>query len=96
MSGVCLVFGLSGVYAAAEGNGLSRPQHPRWVLLRRLCSRLRAMWARRMANYLVPGRCRIKEDIFENRFLHAQELMRMGARIDIQGNAAVVEGINTA
>ena len=34
----------------------------------------------------------IKEDIFENRFMHVAELNRMGARIYTQGNKAVVNG----
>jgi len=35
----------------------------------------------------------IRETIFENRFMHAQELMRLGAAIDIEGNTAVVTGV---
>ena len=34
----------------------------------------------------------IKEDIFENRFMHVSELNRMGAKISTNGNKAVVEG----
>ena len=34
----------------------------------------------------------IKEDIFENRFMHVSELNRMGAQISINSNKAVVEG----
>jgi UDP-N-acetylglucosamine 1-carboxyvinyltransferase len=34
----------------------------------------------------------IKEDIFENRFMHVAELNRMGAKILIKGNKAIVEG----
>lgn len=34
----------------------------------------------------------IKETIFENRFMHASELIRMGAKIDISGNTATVHG----
>ena len=34
----------------------------------------------------------IKEDIFENRFMHAAELNRMGAHISLNGNRALVEG----
>ena len=37
----------------------------------------------------------IKEDIFENRFMHVAELNRMGARISINGNKAFVEGKTT-
>ena len=34
----------------------------------------------------------IKEDIFENRFMHVSELNRMGAKISIKGNKALIEG----
>jgi UDP-N-acetylglucosamine 1-carboxyvinyltransferase len=35
----------------------------------------------------------ITETIFENRFMHAQELDRMGADIRLEGNRAVVRGV---
>jgi UDP-N-acetylglucosamine 1-carboxyvinyltransferase len=35
----------------------------------------------------------LEERIFENRFMHAPELMRMGARIDVQGGVATVTGV---
>ena len=38
------------------------------------------------------GVSRISETIFENRFLHASEMMRMGANIVVEGNLAVVTG----
>ena len=34
----------------------------------------------------------IKEEIFENRFMHVAELNRMGAKIDIKGNKAIING----
>jgi UDP-N-acetylglucosamine 1-carboxyvinyltransferase len=34
----------------------------------------------------------VKETIFENRFMHAQELMRMGANIRLDGREAIVAG----
>ncbi len=40
----------------------------------------------------ASGTSRIKETIFENRFMHAPELSRMGADIRIEGNSAVVRG----
>jgi UDP-N-acetylglucosamine 1-carboxyvinyltransferase len=40
----------------------------------------------------AEGRSAITETIFENRFMHASEMQRMGARIQIEGNTAVVEG----
>jgi UDP-N-acetylglucosamine 1-carboxyvinyltransferase len=41
---------------------------------------------------ISEGTSHIKETIFENRFMHVPELMRMGARIDIHGDMAVVHG----
>jgi len=35
----------------------------------------------------------LEERIFENRFMHAPELMRMGAKIDVQGGTATVTGV---
>jgi len=42
---------------------------------------------------VAKGRSRIKENIFENRFHHAQELNRLGANITVRGNVAYVEGV---
>ncbi|HXG68317.1 MAG TPA: UDP-N-acetylglucosamine 1-carboxyvinyltransferase [Blastocatellia bacterium] len=41
---------------------------------------------------LADGASVIRETIFENRFMHASELMRMGARIRIRGRECIVEG----
>jgi UDP-N-acetylglucosamine 1-carboxyvinyltransferase len=41
---------------------------------------------------LAEGTSIITETIFENRFMHASELMRMGARIRLNGRQAVIEG----
>ncbi len=40
----------------------------------------------------AQGTSRIREKIFENRFMHVAELRRMGAQIEIEGNCAVVKG----
>jgi len=40
----------------------------------------------------ATGRSIIKETIFENRFMHASEMQRMGAHINIDGHTAIVEG----
>jgi UDP-N-acetylglucosamine 1-carboxyvinyltransferase len=40
----------------------------------------------------AEGRSAITETIFENRFLHASEMMRMGANISIEGRTAIVQG----
>jgi UDP-N-acetylglucosamine 1-carboxyvinyltransferase len=42
---------------------------------------------------VARGSASITETIFENRFMHAQELQRFGADIAIQGNTAVVTGV---
>lgn len=42
---------------------------------------------------VAEGTAVITETIFENRFMHALELQRLGADISIQGNTAVVQGI---
>lgn len=39
------------------------------------------------------GTSRIRETIFENRFMHVQELARLGAKIRLDGDLAVVEGV---
>jgi UDP-N-acetylglucosamine 1-carboxyvinyltransferase len=41
----------------------------------------------------AEGTSVLEERIFENRFMHAPELMRMGARIDVQGGTATVTGV---
>ncbi|MFM1922016.1 MAG: UDP-N-acetylglucosamine 1-carboxyvinyltransferase, partial [Candidatus Hydrogenedentota bacterium] len=42
----------------------------------------------------ADGASRIKETVFENRFMQAAELIRMGAHIDLDGNLAVVRGVS--
>lgn len=42
---------------------------------------------------IANGTSLITETVFENRFMHATELMRMGANIKIEGHSAVVEGV---
>ena len=42
---------------------------------------------------VVSGTSTIKESIFENRFMQAVELMRMGANITIEGDTAVIKGV---
>ena len=40
----------------------------------------------------VEGVSKIKENIFENRFMHVPELKRMGAQIEIKGKTAIIKG----
>jgi UDP-N-acetylglucosamine 1-carboxyvinyltransferase len=42
---------------------------------------------------LAGGRSRIRETIFENRFMHVQELVRLGADIALEGDTAYVTGV---
>ncbi|NOX73574.1 MAG: UDP-N-acetylglucosamine 1-carboxyvinyltransferase [Alphaproteobacteria bacterium] len=42
----------------------------------------------------ADGTSVLEERIFENRFMHAPELMRMGAQIDVQGGTATVTGVD--
>jgi UDP-N-acetylglucosamine 1-carboxyvinyltransferase len=44
---------------------------------------------------LADGQSAILENIFENRFMHAAELMRMGADITLDGHTALVRGVNS-
>jgi UDP-N-acetylglucosamine 1-carboxyvinyltransferase len=45
-------------------------------------------------NAIASGTATVKETIFENRFMHVQELQRMGADIELQGNTAIVCGVD--
>ena len=45
-------------------------------------------------NTIAEGVARVTETIFENRFMHVQELQRLGAQIEVEGNTAVVRGVN--
>jgi len=42
----------------------------------------------------AKGTSRITETIFENRFMHVQELVRFGARIHLDGETATIEGVD--
>ena len=44
-------------------------------------------------NCIADGTSHVTETIFENRFMHVQELNRLGAAIDIEGNTAIVKGV---
>ena len=43
-------------------------------------------------NAIAEGNSMVVETIFENRFMHVQELQRLGAQIGIEGNTAVIQG----
>lgn len=44
-------------------------------------------------NAVAQGTTVITETIFENRFMHVQELRRLGANIEVEGNAAIIRGV---
>ncbi len=44
-------------------------------------------------NAVAEGSSRVTETIFENRYMHVQEMLRMGAKIDVQGNTAIINGV---
>ena len=44
-------------------------------------------------NAVAEGSSSITETIFENRFMHVQELKRMGADVEVNGNTALVKGV---
>jgi UDP-N-acetylglucosamine 1-carboxyvinyltransferase len=44
-------------------------------------------------NALAQGTGVVTETIFENRFMHVPELNRMGANIEVEGNTAVIRGV---
>ena len=46
-------------------------------------------------NALANGVSNIYETVFENRFMHIQELNRMGCNIQINGNQAIIEGVDS-
>ena len=44
-------------------------------------------------NVIAQGTGTITETVFENRFMHVQELQRMGAAIQLEGNTAIIKGV---
>ena len=46
-------------------------------------------------NTVATGTATVVENIFENRFMHVQELQRMGAVIKLNGNTALITGVDT-
>lgn len=45
-------------------------------------------------NSIADGTSTIVETVFENRFMHVQELERMGANIEVEGNTAIIRGVD--
>jgi UDP-N-acetylglucosamine 1-carboxyvinyltransferase len=45
-------------------------------------------------NSVADGSSRVTETIFENRFMHVQEMNRLGASINIEGHTAIIKGVD--
>ncbi len=45
-------------------------------------------------NCVAEGTGSITETVFENRFMHIQEIVRMGAKIHLEGNTAIIDGVD--
>jgi len=45
-------------------------------------------------NAIAKGNSTVTETVFENRFMHVQEIARMGGNISLKGNTAVIQGID--
>ncbi len=43
-------------------------------------------------NSIANGTATVTENVFENRFMHVQEIARMGGKISLRGNTAIIEG----
>lgn len=43
---------------------------------------------------LIPGVSQVEETVFENRFMHIAEFNRMGTKIDVKGNLAIITGVD--
>ena len=44
-------------------------------------------------NAIAEGTGSVTETVFENRFMHIQEFMRLGANVHIEGNTAIIQGV---
>ena len=44
-------------------------------------------------NAIAEGTGSVTETVFENRFMHIQEFMRLGASVHIEGNTAIIKGV---
>jgi len=86
--------------ARVEANGttvrLAMPSRPKAVSLRTapypgFPTDMQAQFI--ALNAVAEGDAFVTETIFENRFMHVQELGRLGAKIEIEGNTALVHGV---
>ena len=45
-------------------------------------------------NSVAEGTGSVTETVFENRFMHIQEIMRLGANVHVEGNTAIIQGVS--
>ena len=53
---------------------------------------MQAQWIALMS--VTPGRSSVRESVFENRYLHVQEMLRFGADIHLNGRTAMIRGVD--
>lgn len=44
-------------------------------------------------NAIAEGTASVTETVFENRFMHIQEFMRLGAKVQLEGNTVIIQGV---
>jgi UDP-N-acetylglucosamine 1-carboxyvinyltransferase len=81
---------MQGIRVARNGGGIRRSRS-RPSRIRAFPTDLQAQLMALMTR--ARGTSRITETIFENRFMHVQELARLGARIALDGQNATIEGV---
>ncbi len=99
---------LDAVLTKLEETGAHIDTGPDWIRLRMEGRRPRAVHVRTAPfpafptdmqaqfsalNAVAEGAGTITETVFENRFMHIQEMQRMGAQARIEGNTAIIEGV---
>ncbi len=45
-------------------------------------------------NAIAEGTSSVTETVFENRFMHIQEISRLGAHVNLEGNTAIIQGVD--
>jgi len=45
-------------------------------------------------NAIAEGTGSVTETVFENRFMHIQEIIRLGAKVNLQGNTVIIQGVD--
>jgi UDP-N-acetylglucosamine 1-carboxyvinyltransferase len=87
-----------GVEIRCEGNGKMRVRAAKKLVAQDVTTEEYPGFATDMqAQFMAlatqaEGSSKVRETIFENRYMHASEMMRMGANIEIDGNLAIVKG----